>query len=233
MVTLLLGFVLIGRVDLCLTPSPGALTLMDPAYHCYCSLLQQDHRYNNPVVLVFFALLQESAHRQSPTVTDSNRPSDRHRPSQTVDLTVLVFFALLQDRLFTFRRQEAKRKMLRNFQLLLRSHRSISRKLKASFCLSGDDSLSARSRLSDYEEDPEQYERSGKGPATDERSIRVTLEDPSSAPRRTSPSPRNPMRAASAWLVSACACVASLCRKARRSWARAKQRQSEVSPTLS
>ena len=56
---LVTGMFCLGRTDLTLLPGPGQLEFADFSYRCYISFLRQDHRYNNPVCLVFFDLMTE------------------------------------------------------------------------------------------------------------------------------------------------------------------------------
>lgn len=53
-----LGIFCMGRMDLCLIPGPGFLQTLDLGYNTYVALVLQDHRYNNPVNVVFYELLE-------------------------------------------------------------------------------------------------------------------------------------------------------------------------------
>ena len=55
---LFFGTFCLGRIDLTLLPGPGQLEYMDIGYRAYIAVARQDHRYNNPVCVVFFELLQ-------------------------------------------------------------------------------------------------------------------------------------------------------------------------------
>ena len=52
-----LGIFCLGRIDLTLLPGPGTLEYLDLGYKTYIAVARQDHRYNNPVCLVFFELM--------------------------------------------------------------------------------------------------------------------------------------------------------------------------------
>ena len=52
-----LGLTHLTRMDKCIYPSPGALSVLDAGYATYVALARQDHRYNNPVSIVFSDLL--------------------------------------------------------------------------------------------------------------------------------------------------------------------------------
>jgi len=82
-----LGIFCMGRIDLCLMPGPGALHLADVGFSTYVALVRQDHRYNNPVCIVFFQLLEK--------------------------------------RLSEFRRQNARRKVVKNLRLMVGLHRAV------------------------------------------------------------------------------------------------------------
>ena len=53
----LLGVLCIGRLDLCLLPSPSGVQSYDGGWHCYVALAMQDHQYNNPVSVVWFQIM--------------------------------------------------------------------------------------------------------------------------------------------------------------------------------
>jgi hypothetical protein len=56
---LVLGIFCLGRIDLTLLPGPGQLESLDLGYRTYVALVRQDHRYNNPVCVVFFETITE------------------------------------------------------------------------------------------------------------------------------------------------------------------------------
>ena len=72
------------------------LVMADVGFATYVALVRQDHRYNNPVCIVFFQLLEQR----------------------------------LQD----FRRQNARRKVVKNLRLMLRLHLAV-RALRARLCV--------------------------------------------------------------------------------------------------
>ena len=53
------GMFCLGRIDLTLLPGPGQLEFADFSYRCYIAMVRQDHRYNNPVCVVFFDILTD------------------------------------------------------------------------------------------------------------------------------------------------------------------------------
>lgn len=52
-----LGVLMLGRIDLTLMPGGGVWQVLDFSYAPYVAMIAQDHRYNNPVNVVFFELM--------------------------------------------------------------------------------------------------------------------------------------------------------------------------------
>ena len=65
---ILLGVAHITRMDVCMLPTPGSFATLDLGYATYVAMARQDHRYNNPVTIVFTDLLSQIlfAHRRPP-----------------------------------------------------------------------------------------------------------------------------------------------------------------------
>ena len=63
LVRMLIGFFLwtyhIFSIDICLVPSAGGVEAWDVGYAAYVAAARSDHRYNNPIALVFIANLQD------------------------------------------------------------------------------------------------------------------------------------------------------------------------------
>ena len=57
-----MGLFYLGRLELAVMPS-GRVGAFDPSFHVYLAMLRADHRYTNPVALVFFELLEEGGAR--------------------------------------------------------------------------------------------------------------------------------------------------------------------------
>ena len=66
MLWLALGIAHITRMDVCMLPTPGSFATADLGYATYVAMARQDHRYNNPVTIVFTDLLSQIlfAHRK-------------------------------------------------------------------------------------------------------------------------------------------------------------------------
>ena len=99
-VWLAIGLLSIGRVDLCLLPSPSpTLAILDLGYTTYIALILQDHRYNNPVAACFYQVRHgaRDAHGAPPRLACAP-PLPIGRPSRFAHGPLLTRGGLLRRR---------------------------------------------------------------------------------------------------------------------------------------
>ena len=51
-------------IDICLVPSGTGIEACDPGHSTYVAVARNDHRYNNPIVMVFLGLVQDELHER-------------------------------------------------------------------------------------------------------------------------------------------------------------------------